>query len=193
MQPIRFSAFQFNGYPTNIRNQSGTVLGSKRADTYAAWLLLLGLAFIILVPFGGFAYLQTNVSRLSGVGPTVTPSAVTQAYCPGGSGGTAGLFPAGPGIAPPPGCSAQPQILSVPLSDFFANAALKASTYSCRIWVNTSPSSASYSVGPTGGIQVIGGTWFSPETVAAGAAPTTCTSGRPYTPGTQIVIQVCYD
>jgi hypothetical protein len=102
-------------------------------------------------------------------GPPVTGvSQAGSAFCPA----TSTLAPP---TSPPTGCYNQAQILSIKLQDFYASAALTASAYSCKLFVLT----------PTG--------WASPEVVAAGAAPTTCTSGLTYLPGTQITVEVCKD
>ncbi len=128
-------------------------------------LILLGLITLAAVTYaGGLWRLPAPLS----VGGPVIPQLAGTAFCPA----TSTL--ASP-TSPPTGCYNQAQILSIKLMDFYAAASLTASAYTCKIFV----------LGASG--------WQSPESVAAGAAPTTCTSGLTYLPGTQITLEVCKD
>lgn len=90
------------------------------------WSLVLGLLFLVMIPFGGYSFITRYIS--SGFGAPVYAPAGALAYC--SVTGTSVSV-----TAPPPGCASQLTTVTVTVSDFYAGKSL--SGWSCTYFSPT--------------------------------------------------------
>jgi hypothetical protein len=160
---------------------------------------LFAVLLVAVVVVGGIGYYTHGTYNLSsvstgGTAPTVSPSPTQSgfsAYCAGGSGTTAGVYPAGPGTTPPAGCSPQAQLLSVTVSDLYNPGKALSNSYSCVFFYNAGAPATFTATGP--GVSITGGTWVAGPGVQASSTGVCAPANFTPNTGTQVVVEVCID
>jgi hypothetical protein len=160
---------------------------------------LLGVVILVVIVVAGVGYYTHGTFNLSatqygGTSGVTTPSPTVggfSAYCGGGQGTTAGVYPAGPGTTPPPGCSPQAQLVSLTISDLYNPGKALSNSYSCVFYWNAGAPATFTPTGP--GVSITGGTWVTGPGVQASSSGVCAPANWTPTTGTQVVVQVCID
>lgn len=166
---------------TKLRYNSGTLLG-------------IGvLAIIVLaIATNGFKSFPALNSAQGGYSNNPGPSTTGfTAYCYGGQGTPAGVYPAGPGSIAPNGCGVQGQLLSITVADLYNTGKSLSASYSCVFFYNVGSPATFTATGP--GVAISGGTWAQGPGVQASSTGVCAPANFTPAPGTQVVVKVCID
>ena len=162
---------------------------AKKTGSAQALAIALTILAVIGVLIEALPFLLSTATTGSPSSPGPTTVGFT-AYCPGSPVTPAGVYAAGPGTTPPPGCNGTAQTISATIQDLYNPGKALTSAYSCVFYWNAGTPAIFTPTGP--GVMISGGSWRLGPSVSATAGECDPTGWAPNT-GTQVVVKVCDD